>query len=262
MPAAFPVRRANGLANVTHLDAQPLATDSAWPGAGPAVPTAGALTAHRPPGGPGPALTGGLLHDWQRRNRDAAAVLLRQPAAAPPRPRRPAGRRWPSARPRCPASAGRSWSRRPPRRCGPGTRRACRTPPGPPRYRKRRGRGGSLRCRISSGTTGTGGPCASGCPPRPPRPPPGRHNCRMATAGGDGFAVPAATPADAAPVAAIYAPLVAGTAISFEETPPGPPQRGVQAGPLAGRRLVAASAAGGAGQPRPAPAVGAVDVRP
>jgi L-amino acid N-acyltransferase YncA len=34
--------------------------------------------------------------------------------------------------------------------------------------------------------------------------------------------VRAATPADAAAVAAIYAPVVTGTAISFEEEPPGP----------------------------------------
>ena len=37
-----------------------------------------------------------------------------------------------------------------------------------------------------------------------------------------GIGVRAATAADAESIAAIYAPLVAGTAISFEETPPGP----------------------------------------
>ena len=46
----------------------------------------------------------------------------------------------------------------------------------------------------------------------------------MALAGepADGIVVRAATPADAGPVAAIYAPVVDDTAISFEETPPGP----------------------------------------
>jgi DUF1680 family protein len=47
--------------------------------AGPATPTAEARTAHRPLTGPGTALTGGLLHDWQRRNREASLPLaLRQ----------------------------------------------------------------------------------------------------------------------------------------------------------------------------------------
>ncbi len=37
-----------------------------------------------------------------------------------------------------------------------------------------------------------------------------------------GAVVRAATPVDAGPVAAIYAPVVDDTAISFEEVPPGP----------------------------------------
>ena len=73
------------MAIVTYLDAQPLAQDSGPgpAGNGPAIPTAGALTAHRPLGGPGPELTGGLLHDWQQRNRTASLPLaLRQLEAA------------------------------------------------------------------------------------------------------------------------------------------------------------------------------------
>jgi len=72
------------VANVTYLDAQQLAEDSG-PGrpetapAGPAIPTAGALTAHHPLGGPGAELTAGLLHEWQRRNGEASLPLaLRQ----------------------------------------------------------------------------------------------------------------------------------------------------------------------------------------
>ena len=44
----------------------------------------------------------------------------------------------------------------------------------------------------------------------------------MTQAGRGGIVVRAATPGDAGPVAAIYAPVVETTAISFEETPPGP----------------------------------------
>ena len=46
----------------------------------------------------------------------------------------------------------------------------------------------------------------------------------MTTAGqpATGIVVRAAAPADAGPVAAIYAPVVDDTAISFEEVPPGP----------------------------------------
>ncbi len=73
------------MAIVTYLDARPLAQDSG-PGRaanGPAIPTAEALTAHRPLSGPGPELTGGLLHDWQQRNRTASLPLaLRQLEAA------------------------------------------------------------------------------------------------------------------------------------------------------------------------------------
>jgi uncharacterized protein len=76
------------VADVTYLDSQSLAEDGA-PGspdrppagpagpAGPASPTPGARTAHRPVGGT--ELTSGLLHDWQRRNREASLPLaLRQ----------------------------------------------------------------------------------------------------------------------------------------------------------------------------------------
>jgi uncharacterized protein len=75
---------------VTHLDSAQLAgsTGSAPESrtgtgpagaAGPAIPTAGAMTAHRPLEGPGAELTSGLLHDWQRRNREASLPLaLRQ----------------------------------------------------------------------------------------------------------------------------------------------------------------------------------------
>jgi uncharacterized protein len=52
-------------------------------GAGPAIPTAGALAAHRPLAQPGAQLTRGLLHDWQQRNRAASLPLaLRQLEAA------------------------------------------------------------------------------------------------------------------------------------------------------------------------------------
>ena len=45
------------MAIVTYLDAQPLAQDSGPgpAGNGPAIPTAGALTAHRPSLGPAPS---------------------------------------------------------------------------------------------------------------------------------------------------------------------------------------------------------------
>jgi DUF1680 family protein len=50
---------------------------------GPASPTASAAVAHRPPDGPGVRLTGGLLHDWQRRSHTASLPLaLRQMEAA------------------------------------------------------------------------------------------------------------------------------------------------------------------------------------
>jgi uncharacterized protein len=50
---------------------------------GPASPTASAAVAHRPPDGPGVRLTGGLLHDWQRRSHVASLPLaLRQMEAA------------------------------------------------------------------------------------------------------------------------------------------------------------------------------------
>ena len=46
---------------------------------GPVHPTAAAATAHRPAGGPGAVLAGGLLRDWQQRNREASLPLaLRQ----------------------------------------------------------------------------------------------------------------------------------------------------------------------------------------
>ena len=70
---------------MTYLDAEPLAQDSGpgRAGNGPAIPTAEALTAHRPLSGPGPELTGGLLHHWQQRNRTASLPLaLRQLEAA------------------------------------------------------------------------------------------------------------------------------------------------------------------------------------
>ena len=66
---------------MTYLDRTPRAEDtgSARAGSGPAIPAAGALTAHRPLAGPGAALTAGLLHDWQARNREASLPLaLRQ----------------------------------------------------------------------------------------------------------------------------------------------------------------------------------------
>ena len=50
---------------------------------GPASPTAAAAVAHRPVGGPGTHLTGGLLGDWQRRNHGVSLPLaLRQMAVA------------------------------------------------------------------------------------------------------------------------------------------------------------------------------------
>ena len=50
---------------------------------GPAIPTAAAVAAHRPLTPSGLRLTGGLLHDWQRRNASASMPLaLRQLAAA------------------------------------------------------------------------------------------------------------------------------------------------------------------------------------
>jgi uncharacterized protein len=64
---------------VTDLDASPRAAAPPRVQAGPATPTAVARTAHRPLTGPGAALTAGLLHDWQRRNREASLPLaLRQ----------------------------------------------------------------------------------------------------------------------------------------------------------------------------------------
>jgi DUF1680 family protein len=64
---------------VTDLDASPRATAPTRVQAGPATPTAAAQTAHRPLTGPGAALTEGLLHDWQSRNREASLPLaLRQ----------------------------------------------------------------------------------------------------------------------------------------------------------------------------------------
>jgi DUF1680 family protein len=59
---------------VTELDASPRALE-----VGPAAPTGAARSAHRPLTGPGATLTAGLLHDWQRRNREASLPLaLRQ----------------------------------------------------------------------------------------------------------------------------------------------------------------------------------------
>ena len=50
---------------------------------GPASPTASAAVTHRPLDGPGVRLTGGLLHDWQRRSHEASLPLaLRQMEAA------------------------------------------------------------------------------------------------------------------------------------------------------------------------------------
>jgi DUF1680 family protein len=64
---------------VTDLDASPRAAAPTRVQAGPATPTATAQTAHRPLAGPGAALTEGLLHDWQSRNREASLPLaLRQ----------------------------------------------------------------------------------------------------------------------------------------------------------------------------------------
>ncbi|HEY2520910.1 MAG TPA: beta-L-arabinofuranosidase domain-containing protein [Streptosporangiaceae bacterium] len=70
---------------MTSLDtsSRPGETGPARLGAGPAVPTAHALTAHRPLAHPGVHLTRGLLHDWQERNRAASLPLaLRQLVAA------------------------------------------------------------------------------------------------------------------------------------------------------------------------------------
>ena len=48
-------------------------------GRGPASPTPSAAVAHRPLDGPGARLTGGLLHDWQRRNRrDSLPLAMRR----------------------------------------------------------------------------------------------------------------------------------------------------------------------------------------
>ena len=64
---------------MTDLDASPRAAAPTRVQAGPATPTATAQTAHRPLTGPGAALTEGLLHDWQSRNREASLPLaLRQ----------------------------------------------------------------------------------------------------------------------------------------------------------------------------------------
>ena len=64
---------------MTELDAAPRGKDSAQVEAGPATPTSAARTAHRPLTGRGATLTAGLLHDWQRRNREASLPLaLRQ----------------------------------------------------------------------------------------------------------------------------------------------------------------------------------------
>lgn len=64
----------------TGLDGSP-APAMGEPSAGPVVPTVSAAVAHRPlgvartPGAAGAELTGGLLHDWRRRNRDASLPL-------------------------------------------------------------------------------------------------------------------------------------------------------------------------------------------
>ncbi len=64
---------------MTDLDASPRAAAPTRVQAGPATPTTTAQTAHRPLTGPGAALTEGLLHDWQSRNREASLPLaLRQ----------------------------------------------------------------------------------------------------------------------------------------------------------------------------------------
>jgi hypothetical protein len=70
---------------VTSLDTPPRPgeTGPVRLGAGPAIPTAHALAAHRPLPLPGAHLTRGLLHDWQERNRAASLPLaLRQLVAA------------------------------------------------------------------------------------------------------------------------------------------------------------------------------------
>ena len=89
---------------MTDLDASPRAAAPPRVQAGPATPTAAARTAHRPLTGPGAALTAGLLHDWQRRNREASLPLalhqlevagnldnLRAAAVAGPAGQRPIG---------------------------------------------------------------------------------------------------------------------------------------------------------------------------
>src|ERR1700691_5618803 len=45
------------------------------PGGGPAVPTGSAIAAQRPLPATGARLTGGLLHEWQRRNATASMPL-------------------------------------------------------------------------------------------------------------------------------------------------------------------------------------------
>jgi uncharacterized protein len=70
---------------VTSLDtpSRPGDAGAARLGAGPAIPTAHALAAHRPLPRPGAHLNRGLLHDWQERNRAASLPLaLRQLVAA------------------------------------------------------------------------------------------------------------------------------------------------------------------------------------
>src|SRR5947207_14542991 len=42
---------------------------------GPVSPTSRAVTAHRPLGRPGAELSGGLMRDWQARNRDVSLPL-------------------------------------------------------------------------------------------------------------------------------------------------------------------------------------------
>jgi hypothetical protein len=68
---------------VTSLHTPPRPEGAERLGAGPAIPTARALAAHRPLAQPGAHLTSGLLHDWQERNRAASLPLaLRQLEAA------------------------------------------------------------------------------------------------------------------------------------------------------------------------------------
>jgi uncharacterized protein len=64
-------------------DAHVAETDRTSAEPGPVRPTASAAVTHRPLDGPGARLTGGLLHDWQRRSREASLPLaLRQMEAA------------------------------------------------------------------------------------------------------------------------------------------------------------------------------------